>query len=386
MSKSVYCGKGNHIPYADYMDFIDLVFGFTTPEQKFEGLLPKLYREGRRPQNSNYVVTEDGVIKAAVGAYDHEITVCGVKIPCRGIGNVAVHPDTRGMGYMKATMNAALEDMIKDGIALSTLGGRRQRYQYFSYDKAGPCYTFSVTRDNIRHTYGTLDAPLAVKVIEDKDDTMIDGIMTLAATAPFVPTRAREDYLDIANTWHACLMAFLDGDRLAGYCIMDPGNAISEIRAARDEEFMSLIRSVSAYLESGLTIRLPSFDTAYINALAPGAEGVTLGSSMSYTVLNYRLVLDAFLKLKLTYADLEDGEVTLLIHGFAGDECVRLAVKNSMATVENIPDDIPVDHELTHMEALNILFAPISPLRDRMSGVMRDWFPLPLWMYRADEV
>ena len=139
METKIYCGRGRHIPYADYMNCINLVFGFTTPEQKFEGLLPKLYREDRRPQDSNYVVTEDGKLVAAVGAYDHEITVCGIKIPCRGIGNVAVDPETRGKGYMKATMNAALEDMIKEGIALSTLGGRRQRYQYFSYDKAGPC-------------------------------------------------------------------------------------------------------------------------------------------------------------------------------------------------------------------------------------------------------
>ena len=55
------------------------------------------------------MVTEDGVIKDAIGAYNHEITVCGMKLLCRGIGNVAVHPETRGKGYMKVTMNAALE-------------------------------------------------------------------------------------------------------------------------------------------------------------------------------------------------------------------------------------------------------------------------------------
>lgn len=386
MNENVYCGRGNHIPYADYMDCINLVFGFTTPEQRFEGLLPKLYREDRRPQDSNYVVTEDGRLVAAVGAYDHEIIVCGVKLPCRGVGNVAVHPDTRGKGYMKDTMNAALEDMIKDGVALSTLGGRRQRYQYFSYDKAGPCYNYSVARDNIRHVYGTLDAPLTVKVIEDANDPLIDGIMTIVAAAPFVPVRAREDFLDIAHTCKCRLLAFLDGDRLAGYCIMDQGTGIHEIRAARDEDFMSLIRSATAFVNDGISVCLPAFDVAYLNAIDPIAEYVNLSASMSYTVLNYRLVLEAFLKLKLTYTKLEDGEVTLLIHGYAGDERVRLTVKDGQAVAETVSEDIPVDHELSHMEALNILFAPISPMRDRMDRLMQAWFPLPIWMYRADEV
>ena len=386
MNENVYCGKGTHVPHADFMDFIDMVFGFTTDEQKFIGLLPKLYREYRRPQDSNYVVTEDGVIKAAIGAYDHEITVCGVKLPCRGIGNVAVHPDTRGKGYMKATMNAALEDMIRDGIALSTLGGRRQRYQYFSYDKAGPCYTYSVARDNIRHTYGTLDAPYAVKVIEDASDPLIEGIMAIAEQAPFVPTRAREDFLDIAHTWRCRLLAFLDGDRLAGYCIMDQGTGIHEIRAACDDDFMGLIRSASAFVEKGISVALPAFDAAYIQAIDPMAEHVSLSASMSYTVLNYRLVLEAFLKLKLTFANLTDGTVTLLIHGYAGDERVRLTVKDSVPVVTEVSDEVPVDHEFTHMEALNVLFAPISPRRNDMNALMREWFPLPIWMYRADEV
>ncbi len=386
MNESIYCGRGRHIPYADCMEFLNLVFGFTTPEQKFECLLPKLYREDLRPQDDNYVVTEDGKPVAAVGAYDHEITVCGIKIPCRGIGNVAVHPDTRGKGYMKVAMNAALEDMIRDGIALSTLGGRRQRYQYFSYDKAGPCYTYSVARDNIRHIYGNLDAPYTVKVIEDASDPLIDGIMSIAATSLYVPTRAREDYLDIARTWKCRLIAFLDGDRLAGYCIADQGTSITEIRAARDEDFMALIRSFSALVQNSISVGLPAFDASYIRALDPIAEHVSLSASMSYTVLNYRLILEAFMKLKMTYAPVSEGKMVLLIHGYAGDERLSVSVKGGECKVDAASDNVPADLELGHIEALNILFAPISPERERMSDLVRNWFPLPMWMYKADEV
>ena len=386
MNEGIYCGKGSHIPYADFMDFIDMVFGFTTPEQKFEGLLPKLYREDRRPQDQNYVVTEEGKLMAAVGAYDHEITVCGIKIPCRGVGNVAVHPEARSKGYMKATMNAALEDMIRDGIALSTLGGRRQRYQYFSYDKAGPCYTYSVARDNIRHVYGSLDAPFTLKEIVDANDPLIDGIMAIAATAAYVPTRAREAYLDIAKTWKCRLLAFMDGERLAGYCIADQGTTVIEIRAARDEDFMALIRSFSAFVQNSISVGLSAFDASYIRDIDPVAEHVSYSASMSYSVLCYRLILEAFMKLKMTYATVSEGKLVLNIHGYAGDERLCLSVKGGECKVETVSDDVQEDLELDHLEALNILFAPISPERERMNDLIRNWFPLPLWMYRSDEV
>ena len=53
MSQPIYCGRGTKVPYADFMDLINLAFGFTEPERQFYGLLPKCYREHYRPQDSN---------------------------------------------------------------------------------------------------------------------------------------------------------------------------------------------------------------------------------------------------------------------------------------------------------------------------------------------
>lgn len=388
MSANIYCGRGTSIPYADYMDLINLCFGFTTPETQFLGLLPKLYREERRPQDSNYVVTENGVLTAAVGAYDHEITVCGRRLPCRGIGNVAVHPDHRSKGYMKDAMNAAVQDMIADGIALSTLGGRRQRYQYFGYDKAGPMYTFHLSRDNIRHTYGDLTPPYAANIVTDPTDPVIRDILALNGTKPFIPVRAESDYLDIASTWHARLVAVRDpaDGRFVGYCIIEGGNTLSEARTVRPEDFMSLLRTVSGVLNEGISIRLPAYETAYVEAIAPIAEGISLGCSMQYNILNYCAVTEAFLALKLTYADLPDGEVTYLIHGYGGDERITVSVKDGVGSVTRADETASITRELTHFEATALLFSPVSSLREKGSSVERLWFPLPLTMLHADEV
>ena len=387
MEKNVYCGRGNHIPYADYMDLINLCFGFTTPETQFLGLLPKCYREHYRPQDQNYVVTEDGVLTAAVGAYDHEIVVCGRRLPCRGIGNVAVHPDHRSKGYMKLAMNKSLEDMISDGIVLSTLGGRRQRYQYFGYDKAGTLYSFSISRDNIRHTFGNFDAPYTVREVTDPADPVIDEILSLAAGQPFTPIRARETYLDIANTWKAKLLVFADPTgRFMGYCVMDGGNTLSEICVAEGGELWSLIRTLFVHLDSGFSVSLPAWQAEYAAALSPIAEGSAIRSSMMYNVLNYAAAVEAFMALKLTYAPLPDGTLTLRIHGFGGDETLRITVEEGKHTVESISHEESADLELSHIQATELLFAPVSAFRETRSPLIRAWFPLPIWMYRADEV
>ncbi len=387
MEKHIFCGRGEQIPYADFMHLIDLTFGFETPETQFLGLLPKLYKPEYRPQDANYVVTEDGILTAAVGAFNHTVTIAGRRLNCRGIGNVAVHPDHRGKGYMRLAMEAAIEDMIRDGIVLSSLGGRRQRYQYFSYDKCGPCHTFVVTADNLRHTYGTLEAPLAARRITAAGDPMLASVKALSDSGLFAPDRPLDRFLDIAETWHAALYAVTHGDRFVGYAIVEPNGFLTEARVADPADFMPLLRTILAILERGsITIRLPAHETNYLAALAPIAEGCQTGCAMSFTVLDYAAALDAFLALKTAYAALPDGTVTLLIHGRARDERLRITVEGSRSTVESVDDHIPVDIELSHLEALDLLFAPFSPRRNTLSAPWNAWFPLPLWMYRADEV
>ncbi len=384
----IYCGRGTNVSFDDYMTLINRVFGFTTPEQQFEGLLPKLYKPHLAPQASSSVVTEDGAIVAAVGAFDHDISVCGVTLPCRGIGNVAVAPEVRGKGYMKACMHDALAHMISDGIALSTLGGRRQRYQYFSYEKAGTAYYFSVNSDNFRHIFGSTDAPFdTFREVTEQDAQDVARIKALCETGNFYPVRDGGAFLDIARTWHAKLYVVCHRDEFKGYCIVEGGNSISEIRAVSDDDFMPLLQTVFAGLDGkALTVRLPAFADGYIRRLAPIAEGGNVGYSTCCTVLNYALVTEAFFKLKATYAPLVDGDLSVLIHGFAGDERLHITVKNGTPAVTILPEDAPVDVEWSHTEAMEQMFAPISPNRADLPPAPRDWFPLPLYMYHADGV
>ena len=40
MDKSIYCGRGNAVPYEELMSVLNTSFGFFTPETELLGLLP----------------------------------------------------------------------------------------------------------------------------------------------------------------------------------------------------------------------------------------------------------------------------------------------------------------------------------------------------------
>ena len=48
-------------------------------------------------------------------------------------------------------------------------------------------------------------------------------------------------------------------------------------------------------------------------------------------------------------------------------------------------EEVPVA-EFGHLEAMGVLFAHMYPGREILPDFARLWFPLPLWLYAADEV
>ena len=141
----IYKGIGtDHCDHEDLIDFLNYVFGMNGFDSGFYRLLPKLYRPAFRPEDHNFIVTEDGKLRAAVGSYPIALSVAGHELSAAGIGNVAAHPFHRGKGYMKDCMNMAMRDAVEQGLDFAVLGGRRQRYSYFGFEPAGLCAKFTL--------------------------------------------------------------------------------------------------------------------------------------------------------------------------------------------------------------------------------------------------
>ena len=380
----VYVGKGNASMQDEYMDFINYVFGFNGEAKDFYKLLPKLYRPEFDPAASSYVVTEHGKLKAAVGAFSHTLEVCGTELSCVGIGNVAVHPFSRGKGYMKVTMNMALDDMAKNGVDLTILGGRRARYNYFSYDRAGTTLRFRMNSDAMRHHFGKDRKPrFTVRKVKRTDEQELDRIAALSDKQIFRPIRERERLYDILISWHQDAYVAYEGDRFVGYLIY--GDQIAnEVQVEREEDFLDLIKSFYDTIHRDFTVWVPAFRPAFAKQLHRVCDGYDRGCSKMFSVLCFRRVMLAFLRLKQTYESLPDGEMTFLIHGRAGDEHLTVKIENGVASVEET-DKTP-DMELDHLDALNLIFADYCPEQSDLPSFAKLWFPLPLYMYNADVV
>lgn len=388
--ENIYAGRGNASMHDEYLDFINYVFGFNGRDRDFPKLLPKLYRREDDPAGNSYVVTENGRIRAAVGAFDHTMTVCGRELRCRSIGNVAAHPYDKSRGFMRRLMDMAVEDMVRDGIAISTLGGKRQRYNYFSYEKSGTVYRFSVNSDNMRHTFGidrTARHRFDVRALTVDDTASLDAIAALTERENYVPVRARTRLYDILRSWKMTPVAFWEGDRFAGYAVLRDTTVTEWLMVDENvDEITDALICLYDYKRESLTLKLPPFATEYIRALYRIAEGYALEINESYSVLNFAAVTDAFLALKTTYTELPDGTLTLFIHGRAGDERITLSVKDGKTEVRAATEaEIPTA-ELSHIDAINLLFSPFCPARDLLPAHARLWLPLPIWMYPADEV
>ena len=390
--ENIYYGRGDASMYDDYMDFINYVFGFNGRRDDFKKLLPKLYGPEDNPAGSSYVAVENGRIKAAIGAFDHEICVCGQTLKCRSVGNVAVHPYAASRGFMKTLLHRAVDEMVADGVVLSSLGGRRQRYNYFSYDKTGTSFRFTVNSDNMRHTYGADRTGLAhctVKLIGKNDDEMLDAVAALIARQDYAPVRPRERLYDILCSWGMQPYALMDGETFAGYFVVRGGEKITEIVLAeptREDAVKAVISVYDALGKGTLSFMIAPFGGEFVKVLWPLAEGYQQEPNESFSVLSYLPVCRAFFDLKAKYDRLPDGELCLLIHGQGGDEKLHFSVSGGVPLVEVAgAEEVPVA-EFGHLEAMGVLFAHMYPGREILPDFARLWFPLPLWLYAADEV
>jgi len=377
--QNIYKGKGTADMYDDFLDFINYVFGFNGNNQDFLKLLPKLYKKEYHPCENNYVVTENGKLKAAIGSYRRDLQVLDKTLHIQGIGNVAVHPYARSKGYMIDTMNLAMADMLRDGADLADLGGLRQRYGYFSFEKCAPLAKFTIHDSNIRHCFR--DVPMrSMKILEitDPNHPVLDTVYALYSQKPNRILRSREAFMDIITSCFRKLHVIYEGEECIGYYVGD----MTELTLKNKSDFVDVIRNYIVN-NSALELTLPLYETEMIADAQRICESMFLLDAENYTVFHYAKVLDALFALKASVLPLMDGSMTIQINGYAGMENIRISVECGIPSVTSTNE--PPMLTLEHKEAMSFFFGTISPIRTRYPLAV-SWFPLPLYIDPADHV
>ncbi|MBP5312040.1 MAG: GNAT family N-acetyltransferase, partial [Clostridia bacterium] len=136
-----------------YVDFINEAFGFNESGEDFKKLLPKLFGETRSTCRTATFAFEKstGRIAACAGRFPVKLSISWKEFKAFGIGNVCCRKDLREQGLMSAVMREAVEKMIKDGAALSFLGGMRQRYNHFGIETCGTRNSYHVLSKTLKN-------------------------------------------------------------------------------------------------------------------------------------------------------------------------------------------------------------------------------------------
>lgn len=388
--ENLYKGPGNIKDYEHSLEFLNRVFFSDDPEENradFLSFLPKLYKKEYNHCEKNLIVADSEKWLAAVGLYIENMDICGEKILCGGIGNVAVSKDERGKGYMKDCMRLAAEKCCKENVDFMILGGQRQRYSYFGFEPAGMEYEYLLNDINIRHNFGRdYASPLTAQPVGENDTEALDFIFEIYnKTFDARILRKRESLYDTLVSWNQRPFVFSDNGRFIGYVIYSECKGyIMESAAVSDEYFKLMLPAALKTSEKGsVHVKLPAFVSGYNQIMSDICEGYSLNHCDLVNILNWKHMVSALLNLKSKHVILADGEISFLIHGFKKDEHFTVKIKNNEVSVTDKGKN-PV--ELSHREAMQVFTELYSDRRGALPAFAAQWLPLELKIFSADTV
>ncbi len=386
MSEYIHMRHGDNSQRDELLEMLDLAFDFTDSD-KFINILPKLYKEKYNPAENNVILDVNGEIRAAVGLYYTNLSVCDEKLKIGGIGNVAVHPAHRNKGYMQFCMALCLDEMKQNMTDISFLSGARQRYEHFSYEPGGLEYSFGFNRDNIRRKHGhDKQSVYTYRVISESDSDVLEEITRIHNSKTFKYERTKEDMYDILRTWNAFPYVVSQGEEFKGWFTLSNNKSSVHEVGYKDESDIEeiLICALDASDRHSVNIPVPPFDMPLCAYLGKHCEYYRVNHSEQYTILCYENVIRSFLKLKSTYSPLADGECIMLIEGVKLPEQIKIKVKDNHVTVKETTEQ--PDIVLSHCEAMRLVCSLYSEKRNNLKPECASWFPLPLYTYSSDAV
>lgn len=358
---------------AELIDFINYVFSYEYIPHDFKKLLPKAYSDELEALGAeHYIVKEDGKIRAVVANRLMDADYYGSRLKIGAIGSVAVHPYSRGKGYMKKLMKMAMDDAAKMGAELLILSGRRQRYGYFGFENGGIVYNFSVSSSNIRHALAEVDtSAISYKEMTAEDGDDLRLACRIADSRPYRVIRNEDEFLRIMNSWSQKSHFIYSDGELIGYSF----GKFTEL-VLKDESYYPAV--IKAMFGNSDNVNIPAspFDREKIRFLSSICESYSIGHIEKICVLDWKAVTSALLNAKSRITVLSDGEKSFDIAG----KRFSVSVKNNKVGVADSAADR--DTKVLSHNGAERLFFELDGLLN--GGEYGNWFPLPFYVDNAD--
>lgn len=371
--------------FEEAMDVLNFSFGFEHPHN-FETLLPVLYHPGAEAMSWNWALREEGSIRAIVGVFPLTWKLGDATLRIAGVGGVSCHPRYRKRGFMGQLMRHCVEAMREEGYPLSWLGGQRQRYGYYGYEKCGINYQLSLAPINVRHVFGDGDLGIEFRPLERQDRTHLQGVIGLHDAQPIRGVRPRERFYNMLLSWyHKPHIAISPDSRMIGYVVANGnGDRITEILAVNEGEPELQIAAAWVQQHGEAT-----FDLAPSNRLLPKLAavcgGMSVHSSGNWQIFDWAAALDALLKAQGTLIPLTDGAVVIEIADYG-----KVLLEVAGGSARCIRSDAAPALQTDAFTAMRLLFGPLPPATvlalPQAAAALEQWCPLPLFWGRQDGV
>ncbi len=355
----------------EILDLINATFSQKARPHDFARLLPKVYAHpGFTPFHA--VAEVDGRLRGAAAMLPMTLQMGADHAPLRlgYIGSVAVHPRFQGRGHMRAMMEMQEKRARELGYDFMALGGQRQRYNYYGFEKAGLGLTFSITAANVRHALKDA-APAALEPLTGEDHPALPALFALYEAQPSRCLRRRERFYDTLRTYNGAPWLIRDGSgNPAGYLVaMD--DTVTEL-VLKDEALLPAVIAAWMRDRNKCAVKCPGWHLERAAALNAFAEDCGVHDYQMLRVLNWENTLDAALAFRNQIAPLPEGRRVIRVEG---NGAWALEVKDGNTAVR--PTDGAPGLCLEEKRATALFFSPLSLLSVR-EALLRAWLPLPL--------
>ena len=376
--------------FNEAMDFLNLVFSQSGSSTDFENLIPAFYKSTEECMRFNYAIRKNGKIRSVVGLFPVELNMGDKILKVGGIGGVATHPKERNSGMMRRVMETCINTMKEEGYHISCLGGQRQRYNYYGYEKSGTATRYIVSKNNVKHYAKTRSlTELKFELLLPTDSERISFAKKLYDGESVHVTRKEDNFYNYLKNWNMQPWAIIDDKgRMIGYLVSDKtGKKINEIFTEDIELFDDAVCAWTLqHPDESITFYIPFWSVKVLERISAFSEGTAIGESYHWQIFRWTEVIEALLTLKSGYTLLANGEINLGIENYG---TVNITVKDGIAKCRLVEDgaDFILDKYVASRIVLGPLPAFVSSLVPlKLHPVLSSWFPLPLCWFPQDNI
>lgn len=371
--------------YDELLDMLNSVFANKYGRaMDFLAEQPRMWVRSDEAMEKHIGIFDGERLAAVVGIYPLPTKIGGASLLFATTGNVATRPEYEGRGYFNKIFTEIMAEADRMGVAVSRLGGGRQRYGRFGFEPAGISYRFGITQETRVKFFGNAGADIEFCEIDADDGEALEFCRRLRHERKIHVTRESVDVYAYLRTKHSTPYLAMRGGKPIGYLSAYNSNQfvgwssngvhISEICADRGVMISDIVCAWQRRVNAIIDFSLPAYMAEDVMLFCAAAQSVDISAPSHFRVRDYVGLADALMKLKASYTALAKGECVIGITGY-GNVRLYSGEDGAGAVMTEDAAEIVVERSV----ATRLLFGqtPVEAVA-AVPDILKLWLPLPL--------